>query len=71
MQPTSLAILLVSIVSLLSLNLFIPISYWFVPLGPFDLQPARIGLYLAYFLMGAALGTGQQWRKIGWPKHWG
>ena len=70
-QPTSLAILLVTIVSLLSLNLFIPIYYWVVSLGPFDLQPARIGLYFAYFLIGAALGTGQQWRRIGWPKHWG
>ena len=69
-QPTVLVIFLVTIVSFLPLNLFIPTYYW-VSLGPFDLQPARIGLYFAYFLLGAALGTGQEWRKIGWPKHWG
>jgi glucan biosynthesis protein C len=69
-QPTVLVIFLVTIVSFLPLSLLIPTYYW-VSLGPFDLQPARIGLYLAYFLLGMVLGTGQQWRKMGWPQHWG
>lgn len=69
-QPTVPVIFLVTIISFLPLNLFIPTYYW-VSLGPFDVQPARIGLYFACFLLGTALGTGQQWRKIGWPKHWG
>jgi glucan biosynthesis protein C len=40
-------------------------------LGPFDMQPSRLGLYFAYFLLGMALGTGQQWQTQGWPKYWG
>jgi glucan biosynthesis protein C len=68
-QPTGLVILLVTIVSFLPLNLFIPTYYW-ASLGPFDVEPARIGLYFAYFLLGVALGTGQEWRKIGWLKRW-
>ena len=69
-QSTVLVIFLVTIISFPPLNLFVPTYYW-VSLGPFDVQPARLGLYFAYFLLGAALGTGQRWRKIGWPKHWG
>ena len=68
-QPTGLVILLVTVVSFLPFRLFMSHYYW-VSLGPFDLQPARIGLYFAYFLLGAALGTGQEWRKIGWLKRW-
>ncbi len=68
-QPTVLVFFLVTVVSFLPLSLLIPTYYW-VSLGPFDLQPARVGLYFAYFLLGTVLGTGQQWRKTGWPKHW-
>jgi glucan biosynthesis protein C len=67
--PTVLTIFLVTIVSFLSFNLFIPTYYW-ISLGPFDFQPARIGLYFASFLLGMAVGSGQQWRGIGWPGHW-
>jgi glucan biosynthesis protein C len=68
--PTVLVIFLVTIVSFLAFNLFIPTYYW-ISLGPFDFQPARIGLYFASFLLGMAAGTGQQWRTTGWPRHWG
>ncbi|MEJ2149435.1 MAG: acyltransferase family protein [Chloroflexota bacterium] len=68
--PTALAIFLVMIASFLALGLFIPTYYW-ISLGPFDFQPARLGLYFASFLLGMAAGTGQQWRTAGWPRHWG
>jgi surface polysaccharide O-acyltransferase-like enzyme len=69
-QPTVLVIFLVTIVSFLPLSL-VGSHYWWVSLGPFDLQPIRIGLYFAHFLLGMAIGTGQRWRGIGWPKYWG
>jgi glucan biosynthesis protein C len=69
-QPTNLVIFLVTVVSFLPLRV-IGSHYWWISLGPFDMQPIRIGLYFAYFLLGAALGTRQQWRETGWPKHWG
>jgi len=65
-----LVILLAGIVSLMGLSLIVPSSYW-LSLGPFDSQPARLGLYLAFFLLGSTLGTGQQWRQPSWPKYWG
>jgi glucan biosynthesis protein C len=69
-QPTNLVILLVTIASFLPLSL-IGSHYWWLSLGPFDMQPIRIGLYFAYFLLGMALGTGQQWQGAKWPKRWG
>jgi glucan biosynthesis protein C len=69
-QPTAFVIFLVTIASFLPLSL-VGSHYWWISLGPFDVQPIRLGLYLAYFLLGMALGAGQQWQKIGWPKHWG
>jgi peptidoglycan/LPS O-acetylase OafA/YrhL len=69
-QPTALVIFLVTIVSFLPLSL-IGSHYWWVSMGPFDAQPIRLVLYLAYFLLGVAVGTGQQWQKVGWPRHWG
>jgi glucan biosynthesis protein C len=69
-QPTALVILLVTIVSFLPFSTLVSHFYW-TSLGPFDMQPARLGLYFAYFLLGMALGTGKQWQEIGWPKHWG
>ena len=64
-------IYLVTIISFLPFNMIGSHYYWWTPLGPFDLQPVRIGLYFTYFLIGAILGTGQQWRQNGWPKGWG
>jgi surface polysaccharide O-acyltransferase-like enzyme len=69
-QPTALVIFLVTVVSFLPLSL-VGSHYWWATLGPFDLQPIRLGLYFAYFLLGMALGTGQRWKKVGWPKYWG
>jgi glucan biosynthesis protein C len=68
-QPTALVILLVSIASFLPLSL-VGSHYWWISLGPFDAQPIRLGLYFAYFVLGMALGTGQRWREVGWPKYW-
>jgi glucan biosynthesis protein C len=68
-QPTTLVIFLVTIAAFLPLS-FVGSHYWWISLGPFDAQPIRLGLYFAYFLLGAALGTGQQWQRPGWPKHW-
>jgi glucan biosynthesis protein C len=67
--PSALVIFLAAIMAFLPLNLFISAYDW-VSMGPFDMQPARLGLYFAYFLLGIALGTGQEWRKVGWPRHW-
>jgi peptidoglycan/LPS O-acetylase OafA/YrhL len=69
-QPTALGVLLVT------LGAFVPLAlvgshYWWISVGPFDAQPIRLVLYLAYFFLGVALGTGQRWREIGWPKRWG
>jgi peptidoglycan/LPS O-acetylase OafA/YrhL len=69
-QPAALVILLVVIVSFLPLSL-VGSHFWWISLGPFDAQPIRLGLYLACFLLGTALGTGQRWRELGWPKYWG
>jgi fucose 4-O-acetylase-like acetyltransferase len=68
-QPTNLVIWLVTVVSFLPFRL-VGSQYWWISLGPFDVEPVRLGLYLAYFLLGVALGTGEGWRKPGWPKHW-
>jgi glucan biosynthesis protein C len=67
--PTVLTIFLVTIASFLAFNLFLPINYW-LSIGPFDLEPARVGLYFASFLMGMAMGTGQQWHRREWPRYW-
>jgi len=67
-QPTALVIFLVTIVSFLPLS-FVGSHYWWLSLGPFDSQPIRLGLYFAYFLLGMAIGAGQQSREE-WPKHW-
>jgi glucans biosynthesis protein C len=69
-QPTAFVIFLVTIISFLPLSL-VGSHYWWVTLGPFDLQPIRLGLYFAYFLLGVALGMGQRWQRPGWPKYWG
>jgi glucan biosynthesis protein C len=69
-QPTAFVIFLVTIASFLPLSL-VGSQFWWISLGPFDAQPIRLGLYLAYFLLGMALGADQQWQKVGWPKHWG
>jgi surface polysaccharide O-acyltransferase-like enzyme len=68
-RPTPLVIFLVTIVSFLPLSL-LGSHYWWISLGPFDAQPIRLGLYSAYFLLGMAAGTGQQWQRKDWPKHW-
>lgn len=68
--PTGLVIFLVTVVSYLPLCLCVSPTRW-MSLGPFDMQTSRIALYFAYFLLGIAVGTGQQWRQIGWPKRWG
>lgn len=68
--PKALVILLVTLISFLPLRL-IGSHFWWVSLGPFDAQPIRFGLYFAYFLLGMALGTGQQWQQKNWPKLWG
>ncbi len=70
-QPTTFVIWLVSVVSFLPFRLIGSQYYWWTSLGPFDVEPVRLGLYFAYFLLGVALGTGEGWRKPGWPKHWG
>ncbi|MHC4249485.1 MAG: acyltransferase [Planctomycetota bacterium] len=69
-QPTALVILIVTIVSFVPLSLIVPCYRW-ASLGPFNVEAARIGLYFAYFLLGMAIGTGDEWRKPGWPRHWG
>lgn len=45
-------------------------QYWWVSFGPFDVEPIRLGLYVAYCFLGVALGTGERWREPGWPKQW-
>lgn len=69
-QPTVLVVILVTIIAFVPLSL-VGSHFWWVSLGPFDVQPIRGGLYFAFFLLGAALGTGQEWRRIGWPRKWG
>jgi len=69
-QPTAFVIFLMTIISFLPLSL-VGSHYWWLTLGPFDVQPIRLGLYFVYFLLGMALGTGQRWQKPGWPKYWG
>ncbi|MHC4661803.1 MAG: acyltransferase family protein [Planctomycetota bacterium] len=68
-RPSGLVVFLVAIVSFVSLNMFIPNYYW-TGLGPFGLEPARICLYFAMFLLGTALGSGEEWRKPEWSKRW-
>jgi glucan biosynthesis protein C len=68
--PKALVISLVALISFLPLRM-IGSHFWWISLGPFDAQPIRLGLYFAYFLLGMALGTGQQWQQKNWPKLWG
>jgi glucan biosynthesis protein C len=68
-QPSALVILLVTIAAFLPFRLIAP-HHWWVSFGLFDFQPVRVVLYLAYFLLGVAIGTGEQWQKVGWPKLW-
>ena len=70
-QPSAFVIFLVTIISFLPLRLVGSHYWWVTAFGPFDVQPIRLGLYFAYFLLGVALGTGQRWQKPGWPKYWG
>lgn len=68
-HPSNFVIWLATVVSFVPLRL-IGSQYWWVSFGPFDVEPIRLGLYVAYFFLGVALGTGEEWRKPGWPKHW-
>ncbi|MEW5869907.1 MAG: acyltransferase family protein [Chloroflexota bacterium] len=69
-RPSVPVILLATIMAFLPVNLFIPAYYW-VSLGPFDLQPARLLLYFTYFILGMGLGAGGKWRETDWPRYWG
>jgi glucans biosynthesis protein C len=68
-QPGMNSISLVTLVSYLSLSLFIPDTW--ISLGPFDVQLPRIALYFAYFVLGIAAGSNRQWLKDGAPRRWG
>ncbi|MCG8457784.1 MAG: acyltransferase [Holophagales bacterium] len=70
-QPTGLVVILVTIASYLPSSLLVSRYSWTSLGGPFDVQASRIVLYFAYFLLGTALGTSRQWRRGGWPRHWG
>jgi glucans biosynthesis protein C len=70
-EPTGLVILLATMAAFVPVNLFIAPDGWLTWVGPFDVQPAKVPLYFAYFLLGMALGSGQTWRSAGWPKRWG
>ena len=70
-EPTALVISLVTIVAFVPMGLFTAPDRWVTRLGPFDVQPGKVPLYFAYFLLGMALGSGQKWRRAGWPQHWG
>jgi glucan biosynthesis protein C len=69
--PKVWTILLVMIAAYAPVRLVIDPYFWITRLGPLDVQASRILLYLGSFLLGMALGTGQTWRRAGWPKHWG
>jgi len=68
-QPTALFVLLATVVSCAPFIWYVPGLHW-VTVGPFQLEPPRIGLYFVYFLIGAALGGSDRWRDKGWPKLW-
>jgi glucan biosynthesis protein C len=70
-EPTALAIVLVTIVAFVPISLFVAPDSWITEIGPFDVQPGKLPLFFAYFLLGMALGSTQKWRSAGWPKHWG
>lgn len=68
--PSALVIFLATVASFLPAYIFLS-PYWWVSLaGPFDVQPARIPLYLAYFLLGIALGANPE-RRNAVPKYRG
>jgi len=67
--PTPLIMLMVTIIAFVPLSLLMP-NYLFVSLGPFSVEAARVGLYLAYFVLGTAIGAGDEWRRPGWPGRW-
>jgi glucan biosynthesis protein C len=68
--PTPLAVVGLTIVAFVPLRLA-GSHFWWVSAGPFDAQPIRLGLYLAYFGLGVALGSGRQGRPADWPRRWG
>ncbi len=67
--PSVFIVFLVSILSFLPLSL-IASHFWWLSIGPIDMQPVRLGLYFAYFLLGMAIGAGQGWRRRDWLKNW-
>ncbi|MHC5058857.1 MAG: acyltransferase family protein, partial [Planctomycetota bacterium] len=69
-RPTGSVVLLVTVASCLPFCWVVPGLHW-VSLGPFGLEPARMGLYFVYFLLGMTLGAGRGWRHTVWPKRWG
>ena len=70
-RPTIFIFFLVTVLSYLPLRLIVPANAWTSLGGPFDVQTSRIGLYFAYFGLGAALGSSPEWQSMRWPKHWG
>jgi len=68
-QPTALVVLLVTAAAFLPAGLLVS-HFYRASLGPFDVQPGRLGLYLASFVLGMALGSGERWRTPGWPRFW-
>jgi glucans biosynthesis protein C len=62
------SIFLVTVVSYLSLSLFVP-DRW-ISIGPFDVQLPRLALYFAYFVLGITAGSDRKWMESGPSKHW-
>jgi len=68
---SNILILLISVASFAIAGSYISPEHWIKGWGPFDFQPGKILLYLAYFLMGIAISGGKKWKNSGWPKAWG
>jgi glucans biosynthesis protein C len=70
-EPSGFVILLVSLVTFVPLCPIIDTETWVMAFGPFDVQPAKLLLYFAYFLLGVSIGGSDFWRTSGGPRGWG
>jgi glucan biosynthesis protein C len=70
-KPSPLFVLAATAIVFVPAGMAVSPYSWLTPIGPFDVQPARVPLYFLYFLLGMALGSKGGARETVWPTHWG
>jgi glucan biosynthesis protein C len=67
--PTALVVFLITALVVVPVYSVLSPYQWLSVAGFIDVQPARVPLYFAFFLMGLAFGSDEEWLARG-PEYW-